>query len=142
MLPMKSLLRFAPRLSAVVIDGELYMERWHLVPGNWFRKHIFDLRVHHILLPDAGRHVHDHPFDFATLTMKGAYVEMMQDGRLLTHRRGTLRFRQADVAHTIPVVTNDGVWTLVLTGPFRRQWGFYVDGVWTHHSDYHQRLHR
>lgn len=133
---MRSLLRFAPRHSVVVIGGELYMDRWHLVPCEWIRKHVFDVRVHHILLPDLGRHVHDHPFDFATLTMKGSYFEIMHNADIVEHRRGALKFRQAEIAHHIPWVSEGGVWTLVFTGPHRRPWGFYVDGTWVHHSDY------
>lgn len=55
----------------VVIDGELYLRRWYLkgrgTDEQWF--------LHNIRLPDAGRELHDHPWDFTTKILSGGYTE-------------------------------------------------------------------
>lgn len=114
-----------------IIFDRVYMRRYHVIKTRWFR-----LRVHHIRLPDEGRHLHDHPFDFATVVIKGRYRELLADNRSHPHLPGRWWFRQAEMPHTVTHVSKGGVWTLVLTGPMRREWGFYVDGFWVHHLDY------
>lgn len=114
----------------IVIDGQLYMTRWHLIKTKWFR-----LRVHHILLPDYGRHLHDHPFSFLSWLAKGCYDEVLPDGHTVNRPRWSLAFRQAEMAHHISDLTGD-VWTIVATGRCRRDWGFYVDGQWVSADEY------
>lgn len=123
------------RHDDTIINDQVYMRRYHVIKTRWFR-----LRVHHIRLPDEGRHLHDHPFDFATVVMKGGYWEVLGDGRFIPHRVGRWFFRQAEMAHAVKEVATGGVWTLVLTGPMRREWGFYVDDAWVHHYDYREPI--
>lgn len=129
---LRALLERYTRHDDIVIDGEVYMRRYHLLASRWL-----SLRVHHIRLPDAGRHLHDHPFDFITTVLFGAYWEAFPDATSVLHRRGCVRFRQAEVAHAITDVPVGGAWTFVVTGPRRREWGFYVDGEWIHEHNYH-----
>lgn len=54
-----------------------YMNRyWLLKPRRW----TFGcaIRVHQILRSDNDRHLHDHPWPFATLILRGGYVEILQ----------------------------------------------------------------
>jgi hypothetical protein len=67
-------------------SGRVYMARyWLFNPltkkdnGEWVRKYPllpFSIRVHNILLPDADRHLHDHPFNARTWIMRGGYEEL------------------------------------------------------------------
>lgn len=68
-------------------SGRIYMKRYWLfnplvknrVTGEWKRKYRmvpFHIRVHNILLPDADRHLHDHPFNARTWIMSGGYEEL------------------------------------------------------------------
>lgn len=115
----------------IVIDGQQYMRRWWIV-----RTRFFEARIHYTSSADVGEHVHDHPFDFITIVMKGTYDEYLASAELVRHRRGVPFFRQAEVAHAIDKISQGGVWSLVLTGPRRREWGFYVDGNWVHEETY------
>lgn len=94
----------------------IYAERWILDLGP-----LGSLRLHHFLRSDDARAHHDHPWWFLTLVLKGSYVDESPEGndRLTA---GSIRFRPALHRHT---VRTSGVWTVVLTGPKRRKWGFW-----------------
>jgi hypothetical protein len=84
------------------------------------------LRVHHWLAPDDDRAFHDHPWWFLTIVLAGGYTDRNPGGE--DHvRRGSVRFRPALHRHTV-VPDIGGAWTLLITGPPVRAWGFWLDG--------------
>lgn len=97
-----------------------YMRRWVL------NAHFFSLRVHHWYSSDDHRAYHDHPWWFLTLVLCGSYTDTSDEGRdrLMP---GWFRFRRADHRHTV-VVDPGGCWTVMLTGPVSRRWGFWPKG--------------
>lgn len=118
-------------------DGQtLYMGRWWLFnpyPGagderkrwSWLPS----VRVHHICVEDQDRHHHTHPWNCRTIILRGCYVEERPgpDG-MVTHVRfagQTARIMHYDL-HRISAVPLDGVWTLFITGRYRKTWGFLV----------------
>lgn len=97
-----------------------YLRRWTLLLG------LFSIRVHHFYRSDDARAFHDHPWWFVTLVLKGGYTDRSDRGD--DHLRpGSLRFRPAHHSHTV-IVDPGGVWTIILTGPHRRRWGFWQNG--------------
>lgn len=120
-------------------DGRLYMRRWWLLP-RWCLKADgrgvlmprawmpFSIRLHHIVLPDSDRHLHDHPFDFRTFVLRGWYVEedVFDIGRVLA--AGRTESRRAQDFHRIEAVSPGGVLTLFVMGRRINAWGFLVDG--------------
>ncbi len=111
-------------------DGELYMRRHYLhqAPG-------FTVRYHHIATSDPGRDLHDHPWDFVSLLLSGAYCETTADGAERIWRAGDVVVRKAEAAHRLDLL--DGpMWTYVTTGPVRRRWGFHTEQGWVHWSRY------
>ena len=55
------------------------------------------------------------------------------DAGSIPRRLGSLAVRRAEHRHRIQLLTNPdnaerGCWTLVVTGPHRRQWGFWCSG--------------
>lgn len=114
-------------------DGGLYMRRWRIGP-RWLPS----VRAHHILKSDSDRHLHDHPFDFVSIMLKGSYAEI-RDNRLPPKRyfAPCVLFRRAETAHRLIVI--EPVWTLVLRGPIRRRWGFHTGDGWVYHRDYVQK---
>lgn len=114
-------------------DGSLYLRRFYLTPRSWRRR----LFLHHIVLADPDPYVHDHPWPFRTLVLRGGYNEDVMsdcrccnlpvdwnDGELLA---GTGCYRPARYRHRIFYV-RPGTWTLVLAGRAEREWGFWVPG--------------
>lgn len=85
------------------------------------------LRVHHWLGPDDDRAFHDHPWWFLTLVFRGGYDDHNPDG--IDHlRAGSVRFRRAYHRHTV-VPGRKGAWTVMITGPRTRSWGFWLNGT-------------
>jgi hypothetical protein len=82
------------------------------------------LRLHHWLYGDDPRAFHDHGWDFWTLVLWGGYTDVSPEGQERM-TPGTLRFRPAEHRHTVDV-DRGGCWSLVLTGPHMRPWGFWV----------------
>lgn len=93
-----------------------YARRWVLDLG------LFSIRLHHWYCGDDKRAFHDHAWDFITFVIKGSYVDVSPQGRE-PMPRWTVKYRKAEHKHT---VETDGCWTIVLTGPEKRLWGFWV----------------
>lgn len=139
---MKKLIRaIAPRLIAIsekrppnfVIGGDddPYLRRWWLIPRNRF----FNVYLHHFMRSDDDRALHDHPWWNVSVLLDGTYVEhtIAAGGvNIATHRQaGEMKFRGADTAHRIEL-TNGTCWTLFITGPRLREWGFHCPRGWVH----------
>ena len=111
-------IRWRERLG---LDGCPYVVRWRL-ETRWG-----SVRVHHWLGPDDDRAFHDHPWWFTTVVLRGGYADHSPEG--VEHLRApAIRHRTATHRHTV-VPDPGGAWTLVLTGPRIRAWGFWADGV-------------
>jgi hypothetical protein len=73
---------------------------------------------------DDQRNFHDHPWSFYTLVLKGGYTDVNPEGEERM-TAGKLVFREAEHKHTV-MVDKGGCWSLLLTGPEKRRWGFWV----------------
>lgn len=96
-----------------------YMRRW------FFWCPWFGVRLHHILRSDDDRALHDHPWDFVSIILWGAYYEVLPDERGPQFRRWMIRHKAEDLHR---LVLHRPAWTLVFTGPKRKSWGFLFDG--------------
>lgn len=129
-----------------VLDSEraAYMHRISL-----WKTSVFEIRLHWIVTPDWGEHTHDHPFDFVRAVLNGGYTERVvkvdpDDPQVVTlktqeHKKGDISFVRAETQHLINEVHPD-TFTLVVTGPKRRDWGFQVGGSWVYWEDYIQQM--
>jgi len=114
--------------------GTLYMQRWWLIKPGFLP---FSIRVHHIVRPDADRHLHDHPFNYRTIILRGGYVEEDVFGEFDIRVSGDTVKATANTFHRISHVDHkDGAWTLFIMGRRRNQWGFMVDGHKVHWTEY------
>jgi hypothetical protein len=113
-----------------------YMHRWI------FRTPWFTVRLHHILRSDDDRHFHDHPFDFTSFLLTGGYIEQTPlpglPPQFFTIRRHWPQFsivrRKAEDLHKLTLTKP--VWTFVISGPKRREWGFETEQGWVHWEEY------
>jgi hypothetical protein len=105
-----------------------YMHRW-ILTMPWGT-----LRLHKILRSDSDRHLHDHPWDFTSLILRGSYVELTPTGTT-TYSPGDINRKKAEDIHRL-VLTNGSVWTFVVSGPKRRSWGFHTEAGWVHWREY------
>lgn len=102
-----------------------YLLRWFI----WPRNPRLNLYLHKFVRDDEDRALHDHPWWFISLVLKGSYSEIITDGEIQRHRFG-IAFRRAIHRHRVVLDRSTaGVlipcWTLVLTGPRVRTWGFW-----------------
>lgn len=94
-----------------------YMIRWAI---GW--NSLFSIRLHHWIRGDDERAFHDHPWNFFCFVLSGNYVDVSEDGRDVMDC-GRICYRPALHKHT---VETKGCWTLILTGPEKREWGFHT----------------
>ena len=95
----------------------------------------FNLMLHKICLSDPDD-LHDHPWWYATLILKGGYWEITPEGRFW-RRPGHFRISNPSSLHRIEIPQDsDGSWSLFFRGPKIREWGFILKGKWTYHRDY------
>jgi len=117
---------FSGRPHFVIGGNEApYMLRWFLIPRN----PLCNIYLHKFLRSDEDRALHDHPWHFLSLILSGSYQEITENFITL-RQRFSIGFRHASHRHR--VVLLDGannsplsVWTLVITGPRIRDWGFW-----------------
>jgi hypothetical protein len=124
--------RITARPPDFVIGGadRPYLRRWYEIPRNRF----FNVYLHEILRSDDDRALHDHPWFNVSIILQGTYFEhTIRAGGI--HRRrlrgaGAVIARAPWTAHRLEVTGR--CFTLFLTGPRMRQWGFHCTGGWVH----------
>lgn len=105
-----------------------YLTRW-VFQTRWFA-----IRLHHWHASDDQRHYHDHAWWFLIFMLKGRYIDRSPAGEDEL-RTGSVRFRPAAHRHTVEVDPG-GAWTLLLSGPESRVWGFWVGDRFRHRNKY------
>lgn len=103
------------------------MLRWHLIPRNRF----FNIYLHHFLHDDDDRALHDHPWWSVSFLLKGQLEEMLFDDEYRVIDSWWPIFRTAKHAHRL-ILCSEDAWTLFITGPKSRAWGFYCPHGWRH----------
>jgi hypothetical protein len=127
--------------------NEPYLERYYvfLKDRKWFPFNIF---IHKFLKSDPDE-VHDHPWLYFTLILKGGYYEWIpgfnSDGIKTCEIRkwrgpGHFRICGPKSFHRIELHPEITPWTLFMPGPQVREWGFLVghseNQKWVHNEQY------
>jgi hypothetical protein len=130
--------------SADFVIGEKsnpYMLRWFV----WLRNSKLNLYLHKFLRDDDDRTLHDHPWWFVSIILKGSYREIVPHSPRpkglhqsvnwpkfaeLVRTRFSVAFCSATHRHRVILDRDEfgrliPCWTLVLTGPRIRDWGFW-----------------
>lgn len=131
-------------------DGA-YLLRWYLIPRN----RVFNVYLHKFLRDDDDRALHDHPWAWCSFLLAGRYIEhTIAAGGI--HRRqpreaGSLKisgprrahrielfpawwleddFDEACAMHARDAAIKAPCWTIFITGPRVRRWGFHCPKGW------------
>lgn len=115
--------------------GDPYLHRWWLIPRN----PVFNIYLHQFIRSDDDRALHDHPWFNLSILLRGRYVEETIraggiHGRIVRYA-GDFKFRSPWHAHRIELDDGD-CWTLFITGPRLRQWGFHCPQGWRHWREF------
>jgi len=125
------------------VNDEPYLERYYVFLKD--RKRFpFNIFVHKFLKSDPDD-VHDHPWPYATLILRGGYWEWIPVFN--THGQqiheycvwrgpGSFRFASANTYHRIELDPAVTCWTLFMPGVKQREWGFLVKNRWIQWQDY------
>lgn len=128
-------------------DGQPYLIRYFIFKCPWFR-----IRVHHILLSDNDC-LHDHPWNFTSIILKGGYWEVTPikpnqkfDNKLVYISKKNERWdfygpgrilpRKAEWKHRLILPIGFDAWSLVFFFKRRREWGFWTKKGFVLHQDY------
>lgn len=131
------LFRLASRRAPDVVIGgaaDPYLSRWHVIPRN----PVFNVYLHYFQRSDDDRALHDHPWVNCSILLAGRYLEVTRGG-VVARSAGDVVLRGPRAAHRIVLVgVGDPrpVWTLFITGPRVRQWGFHCPQGWRHWRDF------
>lgn len=117
------------------IIGDSYLHRWHVIPRNPF----FNIMIHRFIGSDDDRALHCHPWGSVSFLLKGDLFEIYKRGDAQVFRkirRFLPVFRRATHAHRLVLGVDGDAWTLFITGPVIRPWGFWCQKGWVHHKDF------
>lgn len=121
-----------PKREIIGEDGTLYLVRYRVngwMPGDGEAQPACNVYLHNILRHDLDDALHTHPWAwFQSTILHGGYAERRgPDSVLVRYHAGDTNCIEGDTAHRIVSVLPD-TWTLVVTGPKDRSWGFHVPG--------------
>ena len=126
-------------------ERDPYLRRWWLLPRN----PVFNIYLHHFMRSDDDRALHDHPWINVSVLLRGSYLEVTPRHprhypeilstrltmRSADHWRLRFAARLPSAAHRVALLTDSEgrpvpVWTLFITGPRVREWGFLCPKGW------------
>ncbi len=144
-------------------DNVVYLIRLTLFRIGRF----FSIKYHQIVQSDDAC-LHDHPWPFISIILKGGYYEwtyaaeeelqrgyrdkyvntfkMAKDGRWLVkkwYKPGSILYRPANWAHSLELEADNiapiPCHTLIFTGKVMRKWGFFTPKGWIYWRNYSRR---
>lgn len=100
-----------------------------------FRFPRFGVYIHKLCRSDYDRALHNHPWPFISIILRGSYLEVhdqTNDGLMVRqyHRRGDILIRPAEWRHRFVLHGDRPTWTLVIVGRRQQPWGFFLKDGW------------
>ena len=121
--------RREPHLVVYTPEGEPYLVRWWIIPRN----PLLNVYLHKFVRDDNDRALHDHPWVSLSILIKGTYVEHLERSSRTFHAPAVIP-RGCPHPHRLELVgmmgARDPVWTIFITGPKVREWGFLCPNGW------------
>ncbi|QWP79188.1 hypothetical protein J5226_12720 [Lysobacter sp. K5869] len=140
-----------------------YLRRWWLLPWRrwseaaerdptrinrakrWIARRLPNAYLHHFMRNDDDRALHDHPWAWCSILLKGSYTEHTIAAGGIHRRRyreaPSMKFSLPSRAHRVELMPAAAglapCWTLFLMGPVVREWGFHCpERGWVHWRDF------
>ncbi len=112
--------------------GEVHFRRCEILKTRWG-----SIWLHAIYKADKDKHLHNHPWDFRSVVLKGSYIEETESG-MITQYPGKVNKRNGEDFHKIKKLLSPVVWTLFIVSKTKREWGYKVDGNFIDHIKYRE----
>ena len=130
------LFNFLKNRKRIILDRvgqKPYLIRYYLFlkERKWFPFNIF---LHKFLQSDPDE-LHDHPWPYFTIILRGGYWEVTPKGRFW-RGPGSFRFATPKSLHRAELENGISAWTLFIPGPKLSEWGFIVKGKWMQTKKY------
>ncbi len=111
-------------------EGKLHFRRWEILKTPWF-----SIWLHGIYAADKDLHLHNHPWDFKSIVIKGSYIEETENGPVKQYP-GKFNSRDGNSFHKIKSLMSSAVYTLFFVGKQKREWGYKVNGSFIDNETY------
>jgi hypothetical protein len=109
-------------------EGAEYLRRYFIVETDWFR-----IYLHKISLSDADPCMHDHPWRFISIILRGGYREHTPHGTF-DRKPGRILYHGIPWLHRLEL--SKPAWTIVIGGAVKRVWGFMTPTGWEPFEEY------
>ena len=125
------------------VDNQPYLERYYVFLRDRER-FPFNIFVHKFLKSDT-EDVHDHPWPFLTVILRGGYWEWRPQFDAKGRKTGEIarwcgpgsfRWASASQYHRVELDPDVECWTLFMPGIKQRDWGFLVRNQWIQWEQY------
>lgn len=113
-------------------EGKLHFRRWELLKTKWF-----SIWIHGIYESDQDLHLHNHPWDFKSIVLKGSYIELTEKG-FVWQTPMKFNSRNGENFHKIYKLLTPVVYTLFFVTPIKREWGYRVNSEFITHDKYRE----
>jgi len=135
-------MRFYLKKTLLRAGGQPYLVRYTL-----FKNKHFSIKLHHVLISDI-EVLHDHPWDYTSIILKGGYWEHTHYRETLYtpytiikkwYGPGSILRRKSYQPHRLEVPEGKTCWSLIFTSYRNRDWGFITEKGWESHKTAYER---
>ena len=118
------------------VIGSQQCLRWFIIPRN----PVLNIYLHKFQKDDEDQALHDHPWWFVSIMLRGKYREIVRD-HYVERSAPSMAFRSATHAHRV-VLKRDHkdrpipCWTILITGSVQRTWGFWCPKGFVNWKDF------
>jgi hypothetical protein len=124
-------LDFKNPMISTTPEGEEYLRRYFIAETKWFR-----IYLHKISRSDADPCMHDHPWRFISIILRGGYREHTPMGSF-DRKPGQVLYNPIPWLHRLEL--HKPAWTIVIAGKVKRVWGFMTPTGWEPFDVYNQK---
>ena len=116
-------------------EGVVHFRRYQILK---FGK-LGGIYLHYFTQPDKDMFEHDHPWNFSTMILKGAYLEQYGGKHRIRRFLSYKRYKAEDSHKIVDLIDGKPCWTLAFVGKRRRIWGYNTHKGWMDHKEYRSK---
>ncbi len=114
-------------------DGVLHFRRWRILSLPFLK-----INLHGIYMHDEDKHLHNHPWNFISIVLKGWYSERLEGDKINVRYPGNIAMRKKDAFHKIDSLQSKSIYTLNFMWGKQEVWGYKVKGKFVDHETYRE----